>query len=134
MSETTKLSGNYWVEVSGWDLDSGFFVEKTDLYWGNGAGKQVALRHNVFKGAILFIRLLSHEADSAALPVPYRAAEIGAMNCNGISEISLQQLHPRQKVTQTGKLASYAQEDSRRNKNCEPKENSAQPEIEEVLQ
>jgi len=134
MEETTKLSGNYWVEVSGWGLDTSFFVEKTDLYWGPNGDKTVSLHHTVPEGTIVFVRLLSPDAVSGALPVAYRVAEIQAMNCNGLCEMILLQLHSREKVPLTEKLASYAVEDSRSENTCEPEENSAQMAPEEILQ
>jgi hypothetical protein len=134
MEEATKLSGNYWVEVSGWGLDTSFFVEKTDLYWGPNGDKKVSLRHMVPEGTIVFVRLLSPDAVNGALPVAYRVAEIQAMNCNGLCETILVQLHPRKKAPLTEKLASYAVEDSRSKNTCEPEENSAQMAPEEILQ
>jgi hypothetical protein len=134
MEETTKLSGKYWVEVSGWGLDASFFVEKTDLYWDPNGDKKMSLHHAVPEGTIIFVRLLSHDAPSDALPVAYRVAEIHAMDCNGLCETILLQLHPREKVPLRQELASYALEDSRSNKRCEPEEDSAQRETEEILQ
>jgi len=134
MPELAKLSGNYWVEVSGWGLDASFFVEKTDLYWGQGGDKKVCLRHSVLEGAILFVRLLSLEEVGSTLPVAYRVEEMKAMGSNGLSEMTLQQLHPRKKVPLSGELASYALDNVRRKSTCEPNENSEQMETEEVLQ
>jgi len=133
MEETTKLSGNYRVEVSGWGLDASYFVEKTDLYWGPDGDKKVSLRHAVPEGTIVFVRLLSPDAPSGALPVAYRVAEIQAMDCNGRCETMLLQLHPRKKVPIPKKLASYSVEDSRSKNTCEPEENSARMETEEIL-
>jgi hypothetical protein len=134
MTEIMKLSGNYRVEISGWGRDAGFFVEKTDLYWGHGGDKKVSLHHNVPEGAILFVRLLSPETVSGALPLAYRVAEVQVMDCNGLCEMSLLQLHPGKKVSLSVEPASYCQEDSGRKGTCEPKENSAQMETEEILQ
>jgi len=42
------LAGNtavsiFRVEISGWDKRQSFFVEKSELYWGEQSGKQIAL-------------------------------------------------------------------------------------------
>jgi len=134
MPEIMKLSGNYGVEVSGWGLDGSFFVEKTDLSFGQGSEKQVSLRHSAPEGAILFVRLLSQEEAGGTLPMAYRVAEIKGLDRDGCCEMTLQQLHPRKKVPLSWELASYALEDDGRKSICEPKENSAQLETEEILQ
>ena len=42
------LTGNlHRVEVSGWDQDQAFFVERSELEWNESSGKRVLLRQNL---------------------------------------------------------------------------------------
>jgi hypothetical protein len=58
-----SLAGNTAVsifrfEVSGWDKRQSFFVEKSELHWGEQSGKQIALSSAIPDGAVVFLRLL----------------------------------------------------------------------------
>jgi hypothetical protein len=50
-------SNGYRVEVSGWDAEERFFVEKSTLVWSEKTGKRVALQAVVQAGSVLFVRL-----------------------------------------------------------------------------
>jgi hypothetical protein len=53
---TTRIS-IFPVEVSGWDQDHTFFVEKAQLHWwGESSRKQIALTSAIPHGAIIFLR------------------------------------------------------------------------------
>src|SRR5487761_2193066 len=97
MEETTKSSGNYRIEVSGWGLDNKFFVETTARFWEQNGGKRVSLHHTVAEGTVVFVRLLSPEAGNT-IAMAYRAAAVQLMDRKGLTEIHLMQLHPRTKV------------------------------------
>ena len=131
MEDTRVLSGNYRIEASGWGLDSNFFVEKTDLMWERAGNKKLSLRHAVQEGAIIFVRLLLPEAAGSTLPVAYQVTAVRPMNCDGRCEVRLSQLHPRTKVPFRARHASYEPEDS--TNTCEPSENPAHLEQEEIL-
>ena len=131
MEETMKSSGTYRIEVSGWGVDSSFFVEKTDLFWEQSGDKKVSLHHMVAEGAVIFVRLLFPEA-GYTVPVAYRVASVEPMDRNGLCEVHLTQLHPRTKVPNSDKHASYSTEDAR--DVCEPNDSLAQLEPEEILQ
>ena len=49
-----ELEVTYRVEVSGWDSNQEFFVEKAELEWSEEAGKVVCLTRPVTAGALLF--------------------------------------------------------------------------------
>jgi hypothetical protein len=131
MEETTKSSGSYRIEVSGWGLDSSFFVEKTDLFWEQSGGKRASLHHTVAEGAVVFVRLLWPESGNTT-PVPYRVSAVEPMDCNGACEIQLDQLRPRTKVPKPDKHASDLIEDASNGR--ELNESLTQLEPEEILQ
>jgi hypothetical protein len=68
-----SAAGLYPVEVSGWDREQDFFVEKCELEWSEEAGKQVALKRNLRDNTILFVRLLESWEQDRSHPVVYRA-------------------------------------------------------------
>jgi hypothetical protein len=63
----------YSVEVSGWDNNEDFFVEKTELHWSEQSGKHILLLRPVASGSLLFLRLIDPTSIDRVHPVPYRA-------------------------------------------------------------
>ena len=132
MGNPMNFPGNYRIEVSGWGLDSNFFVEKTDLIWSQSGDKKVLLHHALPEGAIIFVRLLIPESTGSSVPVAYQVGGVQPMDCNGQCGMRLTQMHPRSKESIACEVASDLQEDSRRMR--EPRESSTQLEPEEILQ
>lgn len=62
----------YRVEVSGWDHEQAFFVEKAELEWSEESGKQLALGHSLSEGAVVFVRLLQPTSIERASAVAYK--------------------------------------------------------------
>lgn len=88
---TTNL---YRVEVSGWDKNQAFFVEKSELEWNEDSGKQVALSHTVRDGAVIFLRLLQPISTGPSHPVAYEA-EFISMTPDGQHQFRLHPACPR---------------------------------------
>jgi hypothetical protein len=89
---TTSL---YRVEVSGWDSEENYFVEKTDLEWDEVHGKRLHLSRPMRKGAVLFVRLLQPLASTSAYPIAYQAEPYEERNGSGTYEIHLVPLQPK---------------------------------------
>ncbi|MGB6431871.1 MAG: hypothetical protein WBF06_14905 [Candidatus Acidiferrales bacterium] len=70
-SEATMAK--YSVEVSGWDVDAQFFVERTELFWNGDGDKFVSLRSAVRDGSLLSVRPISHLGLSGPLLMAYQA-------------------------------------------------------------
>ena len=132
MGDELNYPGNYRIEVSGWGLDNTFFVETTDLLWSQSGCKQVRLHRTLLEGTVVFVRLLAARSISRSVPVPYRVEDIKPMDTNGQCEMGLLQLRPRLKAPIERATASYAVEDLA--SQCEPRESSIPPELEEILQ
>jgi hypothetical protein len=77
ISAQRPMTNSYPVEVSGWDSDQSFFVEKSELEWNEETGKYLALRHSLRPGAMIFLRLLQPAFPDRSLPVAYHAQFIG---------------------------------------------------------
>ncbi len=95
MSPLNAYSTTYRIEISGWDEIENFFVEKADLEWSEEDGKEVALRHRLRIGAVVFVRLLVPTVCSRSFPIAYRVENVSSMDPSGFSRIRLVQLHPR---------------------------------------
>jgi len=94
LSARLPLAGLYRVEVSGWDTNQAFFVEKSDLEWSEHAGKRVVLCNAVLDGAVVFLRLLQSLRADRSHPVPYEA-EFVAVTPEGQRQFQLHPLKPR---------------------------------------
>ncbi len=94
LSETLPIIGSCRVEVSGWDEDENFFVEKSELSWDDFAGKHIALKHMLAEGALVFIRALQPTSLQRSFPVAYEA-EFIACDPDGSHEFRLNAVQPR---------------------------------------
>jgi hypothetical protein len=86
------LNHGYTVEVSGWDQEENFFVERTKLEWNEPNVKKVMLRNRVRLGSIVFLRLLEPMSPSTNLPVACRARQMGDEARGEYAEVDLEQL------------------------------------------
>jgi hypothetical protein len=84
----------YRVEISGWDLNEQFFVERAALEWGVGEQKTVLVHRRARQGALLFVRLLESSAPERSFPVAYRVREIREREGGSMYELILRQVWP----------------------------------------
>jgi hypothetical protein len=75
-SPITEPQCAYAVEVSGWDSNGDFFVERTELRWSEGSAKHVRTTHRIAPGTLLFLRLLNSVSVDCAHPVTYVAERV----------------------------------------------------------
>lgn len=100
--------GSYAVEVSGWDMDEAFFVEKTNLIWNSDGAKEISLSHAIRIGSVLFVRLMQPVANSDSYPVPCQAINVVDQGPSGRSAIQLTQLRPRAFFKDTVRRPDYS--------------------------
>lgn len=93
-SEVLPGTDHYRVEVSGWDENEMFFVEKSDLAWDESVGKHVSLEHMLPDGAIVFVRMLQPTALRQAPPVAYQVEFVGC-DPDGSHQFRLNGVQPR---------------------------------------
>jgi hypothetical protein len=91
----------YRIEVSGWDANECFFVEKSLLEWRESAGKKLALKAQIRIGSVLFIRLVQPLGGGTTFPTPYRAVRFGDDPSGSGSVVNIEQLQPRLRVRET---------------------------------
>jgi len=94
LSARYPLTGRYRVEVSGWDKNQTFFVEKSDLQWSEESGKQVALSHAVPDGAVVFLRLVPCLSTERSHPAAYET-EFVETTAEGRHAFRLHAVSPR---------------------------------------
>jgi hypothetical protein len=92
--ETQSLTQTGMVEVSGWDEDEVFFVERSQLAWDEYAGKRVTLSMMLSEGSIIFVRPIQPTALHRANPIPYVAEFLGC-NPEGNHQFRLNGVQPR---------------------------------------
>lgn len=95
MSPQNSASTSYRIEISGWDVDENFFVEKTELDWNEQDGKKVRLRRPLRDGAVVFIRLMHPTAPGPTFPIAYQVERVRTPDAAGVWEAQIVQLHPR---------------------------------------
>jgi hypothetical protein len=92
--ERQSLTRTGMVEVSGWDEDQVFFVERSELGWDEYAGKHVTLSRMLSEGSIIFVRPIQPTALHRANPIPYEAEFVGC-NPEGNPQFRLNGVQPR---------------------------------------
>ncbi len=97
----------YRVEISGWDVNEQFFVERAALQWGQGEQRTALIRRRVRPGALVFIRLLQDTAPSRSFPVAYRAGQVREREGQDSYELSLKQVWPAEPDTSPGGSALF---------------------------
>jgi hypothetical protein len=93
-AESPVVADSFRVEVSGWDENQIFFVEKSHLDWGNFDDKHISLRHMLPDGAMVFLRVLQPTASQQPPPSAYQVEFIGCHQ-NGHHQFRLRPVHPR---------------------------------------
>ena len=93
-AEIQALTLDGWVEVSGWDEDEVFFVERVELVWDEFAGRNVTLSRMLSEGSIIFLRPIQSIAIHRAYPIPYEAQFLG-FNPEGHHQFRLNTVQPR---------------------------------------
>jgi hypothetical protein len=102
------LNGSgYSVEVSGWDEQDDFFVERTVLDLGLCDEKEVRLRYPVREGSVVFVRSLQPVDESDRCPVACRVAHVSNEGTGGKALIQLEQMRPRTVWQDSNRHAEY---------------------------
>jgi hypothetical protein len=89
----TKLDAQR-VEVSGWDANEIFFVEKSEMGWTDFAEKHICLRRMLADDSIVFLRFSQAEGLGQSPTSVYRVEFLGS-NGEGGNEFRLHAVQPR---------------------------------------
>ncbi len=88
-------------EISGWDTDENFFVEKAVLHrHRDGGNKKVDLRARLRVGSLVFVRLSEASLDRT-VPVTYQVSGVKGNAKNRAREVRLTRLPPKETVATT---------------------------------
>ncbi len=88
------VTTTYRVEVSGWDKNQTFFVEKSELEWSEESGKQLSLTRAIPDGAVVFLRLIASISVDRSDPVAYET-EYLETTLDGQHQFRLHPVNPR---------------------------------------
>lgn len=91
------VSHLYKVEVSGWDQDKSYFVERSELEWDELGQKFVVLTHEIPKDCMVFVRLLQAVSQQQSFPIPY-VAELRDVAKSGERRFHLKSAHTHAKT------------------------------------
>lgn len=94
LSARFPVNSLYRVEVSGWDKSQIFFVEKSELEWGEDSGKHVTLNSDVPDGSVVFLRLIQPLTTDRSQSVPYET-EFLCVTPDGQNQFRLHPVSPR---------------------------------------
>jgi hypothetical protein len=89
LSAHYAVASTYRVEVSGWDKNQAFFVEKSELEWSEEFGKQLLLSWAIPDGAVVFLHLIATMTVDRSDPVPYET-EFMETTLDGFHQFRLQ--------------------------------------------
>jgi len=105
-TQTQMEASSYEVEVSGWDREQSFFVEKTTLEWYENVAKIIYVRHPISTGAVVFVRVIDPTSEKNAFPLAYQADSVSLPDLNGVRKVLLNQLHPRAVMPNLRRIAA----------------------------
>ena len=88
----------YAVEISGWDTEHNFFVEKTTLEWSETSGRTILIRRQLQQGALVFVRLAG--LLQSAYPLPYRVKDAQPQDARGLHRVHLEQMREESRVNE----------------------------------
>ena len=122
--------GDYLIEISGWDTDNCFFVERVNLAWTAEGEKQIHLLRKLSEGAMIFVRSISFDASSMSVPLAYKIKKVMSADHTGTYRMDLVKMAPRSQESLHDINASNRHEG---NESCETKESGTALEHEEIL-
>jgi len=95
MASQPVVPSVYQIEISGWNVEGEFFVERTELRWSERGDKRVSLRQSVRDGAVVFVRLMLQKSDHSTFPIAYQAELVADQRSRGSIEMRLLPCQPR---------------------------------------
>ena len=95
MASQVLLSTNLTVEVSGWDDERHFFVEKSELEWGHAGRRTVLLRCPLHIGSMVFVRSRASSSPRKGYPIAHRAEFIEPSCEPGAFRVRLVESEPK---------------------------------------
>lgn len=95
LAEMHSIPRLHRVEISGWDMDELFFVEKAEISWDESSeDMRVKLSRPLRKGTVIFLRRLQVAMMERACPLAYSVEPLMADE-SGVCQYRLTQVHSR---------------------------------------
>lgn len=103
MKEAFAGRASFSVEVSGWDIDTRFFVEKTRIERDEAFCLHVTLRAVLGKGTVVHLRADDKGSTTGVIPIAYRVVQVLPGNREGHFDVELEQIRPRPQTPASGR-------------------------------
>ena len=84
------------VEISGWDTEENFFVEKAYLQNCADGRKHVSIRSRLRPGSLVFLRISDELSPERSIPVAYEVSKMTEPVPNKLADVELVRRHPRE--------------------------------------
>jgi hypothetical protein len=94
------------VEVSGWDDEKHFFVEKSELEWGHAGRRTVSLRCPLHIGSMVFVRSRASNSPRKGYPIAHRAESVEPCPEPGAFRVRLVESEPKHARLDTAHLGA----------------------------
>jgi hypothetical protein len=101
MASQCMPPSNLPVEISGWDDEKHFFVEKSELEWGHAGCRTVLLRCPLHIGSMVFVRSRASSSPRKGYPIAHRAESIEPSPEPGAFRVRLVESEPQRPVIDT---------------------------------
>lgn len=106
MSSQSLPPSNLPVEVSGWDDEKHFFVEKSELEWGHAGRRTVMLRCPLHIGSMVFVRSRASSSPRKGYPIAHRAEAVEPCPEPGVFRVSLVESEPKRAHMDTSRVSA----------------------------
>ncbi|MGB6876661.1 MAG: hypothetical protein WBD87_11570 [Candidatus Acidiferrales bacterium] len=99
MASLDAGQGSKIAEISGWDTEENFFVEKAILHGRGDGNSKVDLQARLHVGLLVFVRLSEEASMDRAVPVTYQVSGVDGNANNEVREVRLSRLRPKEAAT-----------------------------------
>jgi hypothetical protein len=96
MTAPNQQAETHSVEISGWDTDENFFVERAYLQNYADGHKHVSIRSRLRIGSLVFLRISDELSPERSVPVAYEVSKMSEPASNRLADVELVRRHPRE--------------------------------------
>ena len=96
MTAPNQQAETHSVEISGWDTDENFFVERAYLQNCVDGHKHVSIRSRLRIGSLVFLRISDELSPERSVPVAYEVSKMSEPASNRLADVELVRRHPRE--------------------------------------
>jgi len=95
MTAPNQQAETHSVEISGWDTDENFFVERAYLQNCADGHKHLSIRSRLRVGSLVFLRISDELSPERSVPVAYEVSKMSEP-ASRLADVELVRRHPRE--------------------------------------